>query len=656
MDHKITENSQNYMSIWDYVVFAISLAISLVIGVFYAFVNKWKNNAEEYLVGGRSMSFLPTAISLIVSFQSAITMLGVPAEAYFFGFQYVLFPVGQCLAALLFMNVVVPLLYPLRVTSAFEYLELRFKSKAVRLLGSAMGIVSNIFYMGIVIYAPAVALEAVTGYPLWNSTIVTSIAAVIYTSIGGLKAVIWTDVFQSLVMLAMMFAILIKGTLEVGGPKQVWSMAESAGRMNFWNFDPDPTVRHTFWSLLIGSFFCGISFVFLNSSVQRMSSTKTITEAKRMLMFMAPAYMVAVIFFAYQGIVAFSYYQTKGCDPLASRQITNPNQLIPFIVKDIFSHVPAMPGLFLAALFSGSLSSLSSGLASGASMFWTDMLHPLLGDVSENKSTIIIKVIVIVYGCITCAASFFIAKIGGTLIQITISVLNSCSGPSSGLFMLGCFFPRCNSKGALAGGVVAFVVGIWISLGNSFSPNIPRPVRLQSASTDQCYSGLVNSSAMMYTAYGDYASILSDVNLTAPTTPVVLTTDNGMATSAPEEKGPSGIEHLYLLSYLYLSVVSMSLTITVGLIVSLITGMNKPGDVDPRYLVSASETLLVFLPVSARRYISSIGPQFMLEKYRSDRDQNRAEKEETAFCAIEDPHEVQPFCEVQRSISDGCRV
>ncbi|KAK3777208.1 hypothetical protein RRG08_047828 [Elysia crispata] len=656
MEEKITDNSQHHMNIWDYVVFAVSLAVSLGIGIFYALTNKWRNNTEEYLVGGRSMGFLPTAISLIVSFQSAVTMLGAPAEACYFGIQYVWYPVGKCIASLLLVNIVVPLLYPLRVTSVYEYLELRFKSRAVRLLGSTMGIVSNIFYMGIVIYAPAVALEAVTGYPVWNSTMVTTVAAVIYTSIGGLKAVIWTDVFQSTVMLAMVLAILIKGTVEVGGPKQVWNIADAAGRMNFWNFDPDPTVRHTFWTLLVGGLSSGFNFVLANSSVQRISCTKSIKEGKRMLFFTSPTYMIAAIFVSYEGILAFSYYQTKGCDPLASRQITNPNQLVPFIVKDIFSHLPAMPGLFLAALFSASLSSLSSGLASGASMFWTDMLHPLLGDISENKSTIIIKFIVIAFGCLTCAVSFMVAEIGGTLTQITTSLLNSCAGPSSGLLLLGCFFPRCTSKGAFTGAAIAFVVGVWMSLGKSFSPNIPKAVPLQFASTDQCYSGLINSSAVINTTY---ASILSEANLTAPTTPVVLTTYNAMTTSAPEEKGPSGIEHLYSLSYQYLSAVSLLLTIVFGMIVSSITGMNKPGDVDPRYLVSASETLLVFLPVSARLYISSVGPQFMLEKYRNNKDdtlQSRAEYEETACCAGDDLPEVKPLYEAEKPTTDVYRA
>ncbi|GFS02379.1 sodium-coupled monocarboxylate transporter 1, partial [Elysia marginata] len=409
-------DSQRHLHVWDYVVFAISIAVSLGIGIFYAFMNRWKNNIEEYLMGGRSMGFLPTAVSLVVSFQSAVTMLGIPAECYYNGFQYLWFAVGLALSMMLVVNVGVSMFCSLRITSAYEYLELRFQSKSVRLLASFMGILQNVFWMGVVMYAPAVALEAVSGYPVWNSNVVTTIAAIIYTSLGGLKAVIWTDVFQSIVMLALMLAVLIQGTVEVGGAKQIWDIAEAA----------DPTVRHTFWSLILGSFFVGIGFTYNNSTFQRIACTKNRKEAKRMLYLSSPVFFFGTVVSLYCGITAFSYFQTKQCDPLKSGQITNPNQV--------------------AALFSASLSTLSSGLASVGSMVWTDFIQPHVGEMSQSKSTLVIKVIVVLFGCLTCGVSFLVAAIGGTLIQIALSMIFAFSAPQCGMFMLGCFFPRCNAK------------------------------------------------------------------------------------------------------------------------------------------------------------------------------------------------------------------
>ncbi|GFR79277.1 sodium-coupled monocarboxylate transporter 1 [Elysia marginata] len=208
-----------------------------------------------------------------------------------------------------------------------------------------------------------------------------------------MKAVIWTDVFQAVVMLTGTFAILIQGTVRVGGPTQVWNMAAFGGRLNFFNFDPDPRVRHTFWNLFVASFIRSFGLFFNQNTVQRIASTKSLEDAKRMIRISAPCLLFTGCVVAYEGVVVYSYFNHKGCDPLASKQISNPNQLVPFTVMDMFSNVPGMPGLFLASLFSASLSTLSSGLASLAALTWADIVHPLIGEISEVKATVIIKFI-----------------------------------------------------------------------------------------------------------------------------------------------------------------------------------------------------------------------------------------------------------------------
>ncbi|KAK3782992.1 hypothetical protein RRG08_058051 [Elysia crispata] len=617
----------------DYVVFGITIFISLGIGVFHAIAGRQRNNTDEYIVGGRSMGFLPIAISLIASFESSIMMLGLPAEAYVFGFQYVWWIAGMCVSQLLAVNIIVPLLHPLKITSAYEYLELRFQSRAVRLVGTTMGTVSYAWYMGVVLFGPAVALQAVAGYPVWNSILVICVVAVIYTAIGGIRAVIWTDVFQGLVMLAGIFAILIQGTVEVGSPKKVWDVANAGGRLNFFNFDPDPRVRHTFWNLFVGSMVRGFGMLFNQSSVQRISSTRTVSEAKKMMMFTCPVFFITATIATYEGIVSYAYYDTKGCDPLASRQITNPNQIVPYTVMDIFSNLRGMPGLFLASLFSASLSTLSSGLASCAALVWTDVVHPMVGEISENKSTVILKVLVVIFGCIACGVSFMVAEIGGTLTQIGGTLISAFSGPLTGIFFLGCFVPRSNAKGAIVGGLVAMAVCIWIGLGQNFSPNIPKPTPLPFASMENCAAPASPLQEAFSTVFG--------VNLTdSATTPVVrkepgeplLTTAAAMylnTTQAPPAppRVPSGIDVIYTLSYQYISAVGVFGTMIVGTIVSLITGMNEPGDVDPKYLTSVTESFLFFLPASVRRWISSFGPQFMDDTHRSKDGGDPGQKE-----------------------------
>uniref|UniRef100_A0A0B6ZWN2 Sodium-coupled monocarboxylate transporter 1 n=1 Tax=Arion vulgaris TaxID=1028688 RepID=A0A0B6ZWN2_9EUPU len=604
--------ARHYFHYGDFIVFGATIVISIAIGIYYAFSGGRQRTTSEYLVGGRTMSFIPVAISLMASFESSIMMLGLPAEAYVYGIQYIFSSLGFLVSQLLSIHIVVPLLHPLKITSAYEYLELRFQSRMVRLVGTLLGMLTYLWYMGIVLFGPAVALEAVTGFPLWSSIFIIELVAVIYTAFGGLKAVIWTDVFQAFIMFAGIFSILIKGTIDAGGPKAVWDVAYRGGRLNFFNFDPDPRTRHTFWSLFVGSIIRGFGLGFNQSTVQRISSTRTQSEARKMLFSVAPCFSASLMLASYEGVVAYSYYQKKRCDPFESKQLTDPNQIIPYMVMDIFEHLPGMPGLFLASLFSASLSTLSSGLSSLSALLWADIVQPILGpNVSETKATIIAKLAVFVFGAIACGIAVLVSLIGGTLTQIAGSLISAFAGPLTGIFFLGCFFPRSNAKGTIAGGLIAMIYASWLSIGMNFSPVIRKTPWLPPASMDNCTADvLTNGTDSWMYLMSNYSSAYSNDSYATSTMTSIMTS------TLSSHREPEGYEKMYTMSYLWISVLGTLITVIIGLIVSAFTGMNKPGDVDPRYLISVSESLLIFLPGPVKKYLSSIGPQFMKEEYK----------------------------------------
>ncbi|XP_059145999.1 sodium-dependent multivitamin transporter-like [Physella acuta] len=224
---------KNHFGPVDYVVFAAMLIISMAIGVWFALRGGKQKTQGEYLMANRSLSILPVAISILVSYMSAILILGFPAEMYTQGTEFYLTTFGVMLGVVLAALVFVPLMYPLKLTSAFEYLEVRFESRVVRLVGTMLMILSQVIYMGIASFAPSTALEAVTGFPVWGSILSIGAVGTLYTTIGGMKAVIWTDVFQSVIMLAGILAIVIQGTLKVGGMSRVWEINEEWGRIKF---------------------------------------------------------------------------------------------------------------------------------------------------------------------------------------------------------------------------------------------------------------------------------------------------------------------------------------------------------------------------------------------------------------------------------------
>ncbi|NXC91666.1 SC5A6 protein, partial [Cercotrichas coryphoeus] len=279
----------------DYSIFALLLVLSSAIGLFYALTGDRQRTVQEFLLANRDMGCLPVALSLLASFQSAVAILGVPAEIFRFGTEYWFLGCSYFLGLLIPAHIFIPVFYRLRITSTYEYLELRF-NKTVRVLGTvtfifqmvsgagAGGVRSlagwawlstalpcpQVIYMGVVLYAPALALNAVTGFDLWSAVLTMGLVCTLYTTLGGLKAVIWTDVFQTLVMLAGQVAVIVVGAWRVGGMARVWRVAEQEGKISGIDLDPNPLERHTFWSLAVGGIFMMLSLYGVNQAqVQR---------------------------------------------------------------------------------------------------------------------------------------------------------------------------------------------------------------------------------------------------------------------------------------------------------------------------------------------------------------------------------------------------
>ncbi|XP_060567687.1 sodium-dependent multivitamin transporter-like, partial [Ruditapes philippinarum] len=230
----------------DYAVFGTTLAISASIGIFYAIKDRNKNTTEEYLLAGRSMHPLPVAMSLLSSFISAITILGTPAEVYVYSTMYWWISVAFIITAIGAAHIFIPVFYNLGITSVFEYAEMRF-GRTTRIIACIIYLLWMMFYMAIVLYAPSLALNAVTGLSLWGSVLAVSLVCIFYTALGGMKAVLWADTVQMTIVFAGMLTILIEGCKVLGGLDKAWDIANKNGRIVIFEFNTDPRIRHSVW-------------------------------------------------------------------------------------------------------------------------------------------------------------------------------------------------------------------------------------------------------------------------------------------------------------------------------------------------------------------------------------------------------------------------
>ncbi|NWR45632.1 SC5A8 protein, partial [Regulus satrapa] len=559
-------------TVWDYVVFAAMLLISAVIGIYYAFVGGGQKTSKDFLMAGRSMSALPVALSLTASFMSAVTVLGTPAEIYRYGAIFCIFAITYALVVLCSAEIFLPVFYKLGITSTYEYLELRF-NKYLRLCGTVLFIIQtaskhqscSTLYTGIVIYAPALALNQVTGFDLWGAVVATGVVCTFYCTLGGLKAVVWTDVFQVGIMVAGFSSVIIRAVVVQEGIGRIVNDSYHGGRLNFWDFDPNPLQRHTFWTIVIGGTFTWTGIYGVNQSqVQRYIACKSRFHAKLSLYINLVGLWAILACATLCGLALYSIY--KDCDPWMANQVSALDQLMPYLVLDILRDFPGVPGLFVASAYSGTLSTVSSSINALAAVTVEDLIKPYFKSLSEKKLSRISMGMSLFYGGV-CIAMAAVASLMGALLQAALSIFGMVGGPLLGLFALGILCSFANGIGAFVGLISGFVISLWVGIGSQIYPPLPERTKPLYLSTAGCN--------------------ISSGNLTS--TEIPLTT----VFSTPGAERPVLADNWYSLSYLYFSTLGTLVTVFVGIIISLLTGGLKQ-NTDPKFLLTKEDFLSNF--------------------------------------------------------------
>ncbi|XP_053973012.1 putative sodium-dependent multivitamin transporter [Hylaeus volcanicus] len=466
----------------DYVVIVLMMLVSSGIGVYYWLTGGKQKSTEEYFVADRSMRVTPIAIGLTVSYLSAVSLLGVSSETYVYGTQYAIISIAYGLSTPFAAHLYLPVFFKLGTTSAFEYLQKRFGT-AARLAASLAFQLQLLLYSGVVLYAPALALEATTGISRTASVIGIGLVCTFYSTIGGIKAVIITDVFQSLLMLTAVILVILTAAVNVGGLDQIWEIAYQGSRIEFDNISMDPTVRHTWWSLMFGGFFTYLSLYGSNQvQVQRMLTLKDVRSAQLAIWWSWPMSSLMSLGLCFSGLAIYTKY--RNCDPLAIGRIDSSDQLMPLYVMDMLSGYPGVPGLFIAGIFSAGLSTISATVNSMAAVILEDFIKPICRksdrDISVKGSIIISKILGVIVG-LACIALAFIGQHLGGLLQAALTIFGVVGGPVLGLFTLGMFTTTGNQKGAVIGILAGLIFSLWIGFGQP-KPPIPK----LDVSTSEC--------------------------------------------------------------------------------------------------------------------------------------------------------------------------
>uniref|UniRef100_A0A1B0A5W9 Sodium/solute symporter n=1 Tax=Glossina pallidipes TaxID=7398 RepID=A0A1B0A5W9_GLOPL len=491
----------------DYLVFAAMIFLSTGTGLFFAFYKKEKaielgqqdidsgekrrkndfdtSNMNEYLLGSRKLKIFPVSMSLVGSYVSGVTILGTVSEIYYFGTQYWMIVISIVFMAIAVSKIYLPVFSVLRVNSSYEYLEMRF-SPAIRSLASIMFVMDEMFFLPIILYVPSIAFNQVTGINVHVISTVICIICVIYTILGGIKAVVHTDAWQILVMFVSVMVVVTIGCFKAGSIGDVFQTASEGGRLIFADVNPSMYQRQTLWGVLIGGFFYWTSFNAVNQTmVQRYMSLPSLRKAQWSIFIFTIGIIAFISVCCFAGLLVYEFY-TK-CDPMSAGLITHDDQLLPVFVMQTVGHYYGVPGLFIAGVFGAALSSLSVVLNSTALVMLEDIVKGSLRlKLTERSSTLLVKGCILILGVIAVALVFVLEQLSGIL-SVATSVTAIAAGTTCGLFTLGMLVPWSNNTGALVGALAGACISGWISFGSqiAFANGYVTPHKLE-ISVEDC--------------------------------------------------------------------------------------------------------------------------------------------------------------------------
>jgi len=487
------------------------------------------------------------------------TAMGFPTETYQYGLVTFWLAFTLFIANILAVFYFIPIWHRLQLPSVYMFLEMRFH-RYVKKTCFYLELFQQMFYFGVTTYLPALALSAVSEISLNFSIFLTTALCTLYTTMGGLKAVIWTDALQGFIMLAGQLAGLIGGLIYVGGFSNVHDALERSDRLNMFTFDLDPRIRTTFWTIFVG-YSMGLAGRSCTDQtmMQRFLSTKSINTARwASLHSLWPKIVISLVALSC-GAVAYAVFE--GCDPVKNGELHKLDQIMPYLVLKTCKAAPGLAGLFVSAAYSGTLSTVSSGINAFSVVILEDIIKPFFPK-KQNFATIN-KCIGITLGAIIGILAFSISKMPGSIWSLILSVAGGIKGPVFGIYILGIFFPWTTTKGASFGGIVGFILGNVINFGRLTTGADPYFQRSKITSIDQCE--ISENSTHLHNLF-ETTSVYS--NFTARS--------EDMENDTPEYIS------FFQVSMYYIGVIGILSTMISGAIFSLISGPNDPKKADPK--------------------------------------------------------------------------
>ncbi len=453
-------SARSHLLTWlDWLVIVVYLAAMVGIGMYF-YLQEKRASTADFFVGGRSIPFWAAGVSLYATNTSSISFIAIPAKAFETNWQYLTNNLIAVLGLMFVAVWIVPLLRRLDLMSVFSYLEKRFHP-AIRMLASALCIAMQIgSRMSVILFLPALAIATITGVDVVWSILIMGVFTILYTTLGGMKAVIWTDFVQVFVMFGgAIFAIgFIIYHLNGGVPELVQvAMAEDKTRLFDFSFD---LTKATVWGFIFLVLF-DVVLTFPKDQVlmQRVLSTKSDKEAGRSIWTFAAIMVPGGFFFYAIGTALYVYYQShpERMNPLLPLDATFPL----FIAAELPMGVT---GLIIAGIFAAAMSTLSSIINSVSTLASVDFYEKLARNPTPKKSVLFAEIMGVLVGLLGIGIALLLSRYDiHSLFDVSIELAGLLGGGFAGAYTLGMFTRRANAQGVAIGiaGAIVLTLLIW---------------------------------------------------------------------------------------------------------------------------------------------------------------------------------------------------
>ncbi|SMD41754.1 solute:Na+ symporter, SSS family [Aquiflexum balticum DSM 16537] len=452
------------LSLIDLIVFLAYVVGIISFGASFYFK---KRVSIDYITGGGRLPAWALGMSIFATYVSSISFLALPGIAYQSNWNGFVFSLSIPFAAFIAVRYFVPLYRKLQSPSAYAYLENRFGLWA-RVYASTCYLLTQLARMGAIMYLLALPMNALFGWSIPLIIVATGLGVVIYAMLGGIEAVVWTDVVQGILLIlgALTCFILIVWEMP-GGCLQIYEIAQEQNKLSLGSFSLDWS-QNTFWVILVYGLFINLqNFGVDQSYIQRYLGAKTASEAKKLTWLGSLLYVPVSLLFFMIGTALFAFYQQFPENlPLELQTIENADKVFPYF---IVSTLPkGLTGLMIAAIFAAGMSTISTSINSSATVILEDhvkkYLFPNLPKASDFK---------VLY------VSSFMMGIGSILIGLAFNGVSSAldawwalasifSGGILGLFLLGVLTQSKSNIPAIIGVILGLLLIAWISLEELF--------------------------------------------------------------------------------------------------------------------------------------------------------------------------------------------